>query len=158
MNPVQTPITGREDFGDSLSPFHALVQFYHAFNTRNITDMAENWAQTDEIAMDNPLGGIKRGWADIRSVYEKLFNGPASVYVEFYDYTIHEAGEMFYAVGRERGFFRMDGHEIALAIRTSRVFRRLSGRWRQVHHHGSIDDPKLLERYQSAVLGKPSSD
>ena len=156
MQPVQEPITGQEDQGDSSSPFHALVQFYRAFNTRNIVDMAESWAQSDEIAMDNPLGGIKRGWADIRQVYERLFNGLASVYVEFYDYTIHEAGEMFYAVGRERGYFRLGGSEIKLAIRTSRVFRKMKGRWRQVHHHGSIDDLQLLERYQSAVFGKSS--
>lgn len=156
MQPVQTPITGQEDQGDLSLPFHALVQFYHAFNTRNMTVMAENWAKSDEIAMDNPLGGIKRGWGEIRQVYERLFNGPATVYVEYYDYTIHEAGEMFYAVGRERGFFRLGGDEIKLAIRTSRVFRKLNGRWRQVHHHGSIDDPMLLGRYQSAVMGKPS--
>ncbi len=137
-------------------PVHALVQFYHAFNTRNMTVMAENWAQSDEIAMDNPLGGIKRGWPNIRQVYERLFNGPASVYVEFYGYTIHEAGEMFYAVGRERGSFRLGDEEITLAIRTSRVFRKIDGRWRQVHHHGSIDDPELLERYQAAVFRKPS--
>lgn len=156
MQPVQTPITGQEDLGDLSLPFHALVQFYHAFNTRNLIVMAENWAQSDEIAMDNPLGGIKRGWNDIRQVYERLFNGPATVYVEYYDYTIHEAGEMFYAVGRERGSFRVGGEEITLAIRTTRVFKKLDGRWRQVHHHGSIDDPKLLARYQSAVRGKPS--
>lgn len=139
---------------DPSSPFEALVQFYCAFNTRDLALMAENWAQTDEIAMDNPLGGIKRGWAEIRQVYEKLFNGPASVYVEYYDYTIHEGGDMFYAVGRERGSFRLGGEEIALAVRTSRVFRKNNGRWRQMHHHGSIDDPKLLERYQAAVLGE----
>ena len=154
MSLVQTPITGQEDQGDLSTPFHALVQFYHAFNSRNMTVMAENWAQSDEIAMDNPLGGIKRGWGDIWKVYERLFNGPATVYVEYYDYTIHEAGEMFYAEGRERGSFRVGGDEIILAIRTTRVFRKLNGRWRQVHHHGSIDAPKLLERYQLAVRGK----
>ncbi|WP_373033845.1 nuclear transport factor 2 family protein, partial [Sulfurovum sp.] len=115
-----------------------------------------NWAQSDDIAMDNPLGGIKRGWAEIHQVYARIFDGPAVVYVEYFDYTIHETAEMFYAVGRERGHFRLDGEEIALAIRTSRIFRRIDGRWRQVHHHGSIEDPQLLDRYQTAVLGKRS--
>jgi hypothetical protein len=32
-----------------------------------------------------------------------------------------------------------------------RAFRRAGGRWRQVHHHGSIDDPDLLGAYQQAV-------
>jgi hypothetical protein len=76
--------------------------------------------------------------------------------VEYFDYTIHETTEMFYAVGRERGYFRCGDTEIALAIRTSRIFRRSEGRWRQVHHHGSIEDPRLLAAYQAAVLGQRS--
>ncbi|MDQ2802483.1 MAG: nuclear transport factor 2 family protein, partial [Pseudomonadota bacterium] len=40
---------------------------------------------------------------------------------------------------------------IDLAIRTTRLFRRAGGRWRQVHHHGSIDDPALLVAYRTAV-------
>ena len=106
--------------------------------------------QSDEIAMDNPLGGIKRGWDEIQSVYHRIFSGRAEVYVEFYDYTIHEASEMFYAVGRERGYFRLGGEEMTLVIRTSRIFRK-DGRWRQVHHHGSIEDAQLLAKYQAAV-------
>ena len=78
--------------------------------------------------MSNPVGGIKRGWEEIRSVYERIFNGPAQVYVEFYDYTIHEAGVMFYAVGRERGEFRLGETAINLAIRTTRIYKWIDGR------------------------------
>ncbi len=151
--PIQTPITGREPAA-SGGALEALTAFYRAFNGRDLELMSANWAQTDDIAMDNPLGGIRRGWPAIRQVYERLFTGPAKVYVEFYDYTLHEADGMFYAVGRERGHFERDGRRIELAIRTSRVFRKLDGHWRQVHHHGSIEDPHLLDRYQKAVAGE----
>lgn len=154
MEPIQTPITGDEDQGNLSLPYQALVQFYYAFNHRDIKTMADNWAQSEETAMDNPLGGIKRGWDEIRLVYERIFNGPARVYVEYYDYTIHPTDEMFYAVGRERGYFRLGENEVKLAIRTSRVFKKIDGRWKQVHHHGSIDDPELLTRYQTTVLDK----
>ena len=136
-------------------PHAALVQFYRAFNGRDLALMRTNWQNGDDIAMDNPLGGIKRGWREIGPVYEKLFTGPSLVYVEFCDYSLHETPGMFYAVvGRERGRFERDGETIALAIRTSRIFRRVEGAWRQVHHHGPIDDPELLARYQRAVLGR----
>ena len=154
MIPVQQAITGREDQRQLSSPYQALVQFYCAFNSGDMPMMAENWAQSDDIAMDNPLGGIKRGWAEIEAVYRRIFDGPAEVYVEYFDYTIHETAEMFYTVGRERGYFRLDGEEITLAIRTSRIFRNVNGRWQQVHHHGSIEDPALLAKYQTAVMGK----
>jgi ketosteroid isomerase-like protein len=94
--------------------------------------------------MDNPLGGIKRGWPEIRAVYEKIFNGVAKVKVEFYNYTIHECGDVFYAVGRERGRLTTDESELPFAIRTTRVFKGINRRWRQMHHDGSFDDPKLL--------------
>lgn len=154
MLPIQQAITGNEDQGQLTSPYQALVQFYCAFNAGDMQMMSDNWAQSDDSAMDNPLGGIKRGWPEIQSVYERIFGGPATVYVEYFDYTIHESAEMFYAVGRERGYFRRDGEDIPLAIRTSRIFMKTDGRWKQVHHHGSIEDPHLLARYQAAVLGK----
>ena len=145
------PITGDEDLGDRSRPSHALAEFYQAFNTRNLALMADNWDGSDDAAMDNPVGGITRGWAAIRAVYERIFRSPARVRVEFYDYTLHVGDEVFYAVGRERGRFEAAGGALDLAIRTTRIFRRVGGRWRQVHHHGSIDDPVLLERYQRAV-------
>ena len=151
MKTEQIPITGSEDKQGLAEPIKTLSDFYAAFNNRDLGKMANNWAQIDEIAMDNPVGGIKRGWEEIKAVYERIFNGKAKVYVEFYDYTIHEQGEMFYAVGRERGEFRIGETVVDLTIRTSRVFQLMNGQWRQVHHHGSIDEPELLARYQQAV-------
>ena len=148
---IKTPITGREDPGTLGEPEQALVQFYRAFNDRDLGLMAENWQDSPEVAMDNPLGGIKRGWPEIRSVYERIFAGAARVQVEFHDYTLHVIGDVFFAVGRERGMFETDGTKLDLAIRTTRIFRRAGGRWRQVHHHGSIDNPDLLGAYQQAV-------
>jgi len=154
MTPEQRPITGGEDKDALNGPMLVLSEFYDAFNSRDLNKISMNWARTDEVSMDNPVGGIKRGWAEIRAVYERIFNGPARVYVEFNDYTIHETGAVFYAVGRERGEFRLGDTVVRLAIRTSRIYRLLDGQWQQVHHHGSIDDPGLLARYQSAVRGK----
>jgi ketosteroid isomerase-like protein len=148
---AEKPIDGTS-LEDPSTPRGALNEFYRAFNTRDLKLMEANWERSDEAAMDNPLGGIKRGWEEIRPVYERVFAGAAEVQVEFFDYTLHEGGDIFWAVGRERGTLKRDGLELDLAIRTSRLFRRdHSGRWRQAHHHGSIDDPDLLARYQAAV-------
>jgi hypothetical protein len=141
--PVQKPITGKEDLGDLTRPEAALAQFYRAFNGRDMALMQQNWDTSEKAAMDNPLGGIKRGWPEIRSVYERLFSGPARVSVEFFDYTLHVFDTVFFAVGRD--------DVLELAIRTTRIFRFTGGRWRQVHHHGSIDQPDLLAAYQAAV-------
>lgn len=153
--PIQNPITGLEDLGDHTQPIQALAQFYRALNSGDLGLMQQNWEHSPEAAMDNPLGGIKRGWDEIRGVYEKLFASDTTFHFEFYDYTIHESGEIFYVVGRERGSLEIPGRKLDLAIRTSRIFRRgADGNWHQVHHHGSIDSPKMLADYQEAVLGK----
>jgi len=154
METEQTPVTGREEKGGLTPQMRALSGFYEALNERDLAKMALNWAQTDEAVMDNPLGGIKRGWEEIRGVYERLFSSRSDYWFEFCDYTLHGAGELFYVAGRERGELRIGGTVLPMAIRTSRIFRLMDGSWRQVHHHGSIDDPDLLAKYQKAVLGK----
>lgn len=150
-----TPITGGEPVGDRNQPVEVLAEFYRAFNGRDIELAGRNWDSSDDVVMDNPLGGISRGWPAIKAVYEKLFHGPNRVQVQFFDYSIIEARDCFIAVGRERGTLtKPDGTALELRIRTSRIFRRSAdGEWRQVHHHGSIDEPKLLAAYQSAVAG-----
>jgi len=145
------PITGYEDLRDLTHPRHALTQFYRAFNTRDIILMRQNWSPFDDISMNHPLGGIKRGWPEIRRVYERFFAGPARITVEFCNYSLHVSGELFYAIGRERGRFEGPTSIFELTFRTTRIFRYLDRHWRQVHHHGSIDDPALLDRYQSIV-------
>jgi ketosteroid isomerase-like protein len=151
---IQKVITGREDLADLAQPIQALAQFYRAFNERDLARMADNWDTSQEVAMDNPLGGIKRGWQDIKAVYERIFNSPHKVTVEFHDYTLHVFNDVFYAVGRERG--HLESHletretRFNLNFRTSRIYRRIDAQWRQVHHHGSIEDPQLLAAYQSA--------
>jgi ketosteroid isomerase-like protein len=145
------PVTGRESKQQMTPQMRALAEFYQALNERDMELMQRNWAQVGDAVMDNPVGGIKRGWDEIRGVYERVFNGSGQFWFEFHDYTYHDAGEIFYVVGRERGEYRADDTVLQMAIRTSRIFRRIDGRWKQVHHHGSIDDPQLLAAYQQAT-------
>ena len=152
MTLVEIAISGACYQPAPTTPEATLEEFYAAFNGRDIDLMTQNWSDGAEASMSNPLGGIRRGWYDIKAGYHRLFTGPARIYVEFYDYSVHESGDLFYAVGRERGDFRLGEKRVELAIRTSRIYQRHNGRWRQLHHHGSIDDPVLLARYQTAAL------
>lgn len=148
-----TTINGSEDLtnveNDKLG---ALINFYKAFNQRNMVLMQSVWLKSKEASMNNPVGGIMRDWKNIESVYVKIFHGKAKVYVEFYDFTIHSTETMFFATGRERGYFEVGNAKIELAIRTSRVFIKKDDEWKQIQHHGSIDKPDLLKEYQDAIL------
>jgi ketosteroid isomerase-like protein len=143
-------IDGTERFGSS-DPRSTLAAFYRGFNQRDLSVMGGIWLGGDEPSMSNPVGGIARGWSEISAVYQRIFTGEARVEVAFHDYSIHELGDGFLAVGRERGVLVRPGVRLELAFRTTRIFRRVADGWRQLHHHGSIDDPLLFERYRSAV-------
>ena len=148
---IQEPVTGREQIDDTEQPLHALVQFYRALHSRDLVLMERNWDASPEAAMDNPLGGIKRGWSEIRGTYERLFASPWEYSFPFWDYTLHRAGDVFWVVGRERGRLTRGEQVIVVPIRTTRLFRRADGRWRQIHHHGSVEEPAVLARYLEAV-------
>ena len=148
-----TEITGLEvpsGRGDALD---ALIEFYKAFNTRDLAALAVNWEQGDGPSMDNPMGGIRRGWQSISEGYMKLFDGPAIVQVKFHDFTSQGGDDWHLFVGREVGTCTTPHQRMDVRFRTTRWFTRRRGAWRQLHHHGSIEEPKMLAAYQKIILG-----
>ena len=148
--PIQEAIDG-SGHSDADDPIAALQRFYHALNGRDLAGLEAIWDAGDDGSMDNPLGGIRRGWYNIRKGYEILFAAKGPYHVEFFDYTLHVIGEVFLAVGRERGQIGARHTRVDFAIRTTRFFRRRGDGWRQFHHHGSIEDPDMLRAYLKAV-------
>ena len=153
MTLQKTPITGNGNILGSDKPLGALSAFYRGFNCGDLGALAESWLEGDEPSMDNPLGGIRRGWPEISAGYKRLFTGPARVTVEFFDYSHQQGDDWALFVGRERGICVVDEIVLELAIRTTRWFVMRNGVWRQLHHHGSIERGPLLTEYQLLVLG-----
>jgi hypothetical protein len=132
----------------------ALESFYFAFNSRNLDVFTEVWTEDPLAQLNNPLGGILRGGGAITELYDRVFHGPALVTVEFGDIVEYAGDTHVLFAGRETGEYTVDdGGAVPLSIRTSRYFRYESGRWRQFHHHGSIDDADALAAYQTAIRG-----
>ena len=155
MSSNLTKITGTETQASDGSPLDALIDFYRSFNARDLDGLAANWADGDTPSMDNPIGGIRRGWPAIREGYSKLFDGPANVQVAFHDFTSQGGGDWHLFVGLERGVCKTPMVNLDLRIRMTLWFIKTNGVWRQLHHHGSIDEPELLADYQRAIFGAP---
>lgn len=82
----------------------------------------------------------------------RIFHGPARVSVSFGDIVAYADERHAVFTGRETGEYRIgDAPAVPLSIRTTRCFRYEDGRWRQFHHHGSMDDPARLAAYQDAI-------
>ncbi|MGB7816725.1 MAG: hypothetical protein WBL28_10285 [Methylotenera sp.] len=140
----------------SIEGARALIEsFYYAFNQRDMGVFAQVWANHALIQLNNPLGGIVRGFEPIANLYQGLFTSSASVWVALSDIVEFQTDDMVVFAGRETGEFTKGEITVSLAIRTSRIVQWLGADigWKQTHHHGSIDDPKLLAEYQQAVRG-----
>ena len=134
-------------------PEQIISQFYHAFNTRDINLMAENWSHSDSISMFNPAGGLKKGWKEIKEIYEHIFGEKFHYELELTDYQIQQSAEMFVVSGNVVGTIEDKGQKFTVQIRSTRIYEQECGNWKQIHHHGSIINPSKLSEYQIAILG-----
>ncbi len=153
MTAKLTEVTGHEARNGSGDAFDALIDFYAAFNARDLDGLAANWEQGDAPSMDNPMGGIRRGWKSISEGYMKLFGGPGVVQVTFHDFSSQGGDDWHLFVGREFGTCTTPVQQMDVRFRTTRWFTRRGGAWRQLHHHGSIEEAGMLAAYQKIVLG-----
>lgn len=136
------------------SKYRVVQDFYRAFNSRDLELMKLNWSQSESILMANPIGGIRRGRDEIFNGYAKIFGSEPSVYVELFDFQFEASESMFVINGRERGHLVSGKHKVDLRIRTTRIYRLEGASWKQIVHHGSIDEPDLLNTYQQIILGR----
>src|SRR5436190_23994081 len=100
-------ISGKEAPAGDGSALDALIDFYRSFNASDLKALAANWADGEAPSMDNPIGGIRRGWPAIKEGYAKLFNGPATVRVAFHDFS---------AQGKQLRITLFDGRPPALSL------------------------------------------
>ncbi|MBO0876765.1 MAG: nuclear transport factor 2 family protein [Pseudonocardia sp.] len=132
----------------------ALESFYYALNNRDAQTLQLVWSDHPLAQLNNPLGGILRGGDSISRLYREVLTGSVRVWVGFADIVEYAGGDHVVFAGRETGEYTDPAGLVApLAIRTSRYFRYQEGRWRQYHHHGSIDEPEMLAAYRHAVFG-----
>lgn len=128
----------------------ALETFYHAFNSASSELIRAVWLDDPLAQLNNPLGGMLRGRDMITELYARIFAGRVRPWVQFEDIVVMTLGPATTVfAGRERGAYG----NLNLDIRTTRCFQYMqsAGGWRQVHHHGSIDNPELLRQYRDAV-------
>lgn len=82
-----------------------------------------------------------------------MFGGSAIVQVTFHDFTSQGGDDWHLFVGREKGRCITPDAKMDVRFRTTRWFTRRGGAWRQLHHHGSIEEPGMLAAYQKTILG-----
>jgi len=146
----QLPQATNPDFAGAQA---ALNSFYYALNSSDLEVLDQVWLPHELIQVNNPLGGITRGATAIHDLYSRIMKGRVRVRVMFTDAIAFITPTAVVFAGREEGTYVVNGRETPLHIRTTRafVFSAEHKGWRQVHHHGSIDDAAELLAYQQAI-------
>ena len=145
------PISGREAINKAGAPYEVVVEFYKAFNTKDLALMAENWLQTFDTIMALPIGEIKKGWPEIQNFYEKSFKNLADIHLELRDYTLFEELGCCLVIGTERMSLRLATGYVHFDARVTRLFVMDGGRYCQLHQHASIDTPATLSSYSELI-------
>lgn len=146
-------VRGGELAHPTTEPVGALIEFYQAFNEQSLSLLELNWLDSDETSINSPFGGMARGWTKISGVYHRMFRLTAKPSLELLDYTIRETGDAFLCFGEEAIRFQRNGAVVEVRSQSSRWFTRAYGRWRQLHYHGSVDEPAHLQELQTWIQG-----
>jgi hypothetical protein len=149
----------RNRLSDATDPGHsgaiaALETFYYALNNADLKILASTWSPNPLAQLNNPLGGVLRSGEAVAELYGRIFAGNLDVQVTFTDAASYKWPGVAVFAGREVGSYRdPSGQLIPLKIRTTRIFGfdQGPGRWLQIHHHGSIEEPEALRAYQQAA-------
>ncbi|MET7400164.1 nuclear transport factor 2 family protein [Dactylosporangium sp. NPDC005572] len=132
----------------------ALETFYYALNHGDLDVLAQIWSDDDLTQVDNPVGGIVRSGPAIVELYRHLFESGMQLEITFTDAATYWTPGAAMFAGRELGHYtNAEGERVPMEFRTSRYFtwHPRHERWRQIHHHGSLDDPVALHDYQVAA-------
>lgn len=136
----------------------ALETFYWAFNSCDLELLTVIWLDDPLAQMDDPVGGVLRGRDAIAARYSALFTCAGRRVVELADVLEVWTPANVIFTGCERGELVTSNESLPLTIRTTHCFAYVTsgGGWRLVHHHGSLDDPALLARYQALASAAES--
>jgi len=142
-------ITGTENVDDLPELLQIISLFYRAFNNKDLAGLRNNWATSGGLMIYNPGGGVRKSWEEIEVIYKGIFNAEFNVKAEFSDYTVVNFPNVFVVYGKETATISNGAAEPAVIdVRITRIYNLISGAWKQIHLHGSIDNPEALALYQ----------
>jgi ketosteroid isomerase-like protein len=116
--------------------------FYRAFESLELAEMDEVWAQAGQVTCAHPGWTLADGWPSVRESWATIFRNTAEIRFQVSDEKIDVRGDLAWVVCVERITSGGGGG----AVLATNVFRNEAGRWRMVHHHGSPFVPAAPSR------------
>jgi ketosteroid isomerase-like protein len=118
------------------TPQDAALAFYQAFEAKNVDAMMGTWADDEEIVCVHPGGTRLVGYDAVRSGWDQLFSGDASLTFRLQEIVVIESVGMAMQSAIEVVSLGADGSTRGYAVATN-VFLRTPVGWRLLVHHAS---------------------
>ena len=135
--------------------FDSAVEAYRealaAFVTGDPRPVERLYSRSDDVTLANPLGPLRRGWADVEQAIEEAAANFESGTVRFEEVSRDATPDLGYVVQLERFEVRLAGStEVApTSLRVTMIFRPEENTWKVVHRHA---DPITSVRSVSTMM------
>jgi ketosteroid isomerase-like protein len=111
----------------------ANLDFYEAFEARDMDRMSELWEHSERIACTHPGWQTLRGWASVSGSWFALFNNPSPLQFILTNESVSVEGDVAWVSVDEN----VIGEAISGTVAALNLFVFDGERWRLVVHHGS---------------------
>lgn len=133
------PPTKRRALTKELEAVEAqTLEFYEAFNHRDMDRMAKIWSRSPYARCIHPGWELVVGWSDIRHSWGEIFRTLASIEFVLEDVHVEVSGDTawvnliaFVDVTTD------DGDQFQASVATTNIFERVDDDWLLVLHHSS---------------------
>jgi ketosteroid isomerase-like protein len=111
--------------------------FYRAFEKKDIEAISTVWSQGTGSFCIHPGSKALRGWKEIRSSWEKIFNNTRYIEIETEIIATEIRNNLAYVIVIENLLQIISGRRIQAQSMATNIFEQMAGKWYLVHHHGS---------------------
>jgi ketosteroid isomerase-like protein len=111
--------------------------FYNAFESRNIKEMEQIWADKDYVQCIHPGWGVLRGRDNVMSSWRRIFENTEEILFMLTEVRIEIQGSLAWVTLYENITTRVGEEVVTGPVLTTNIFEKHNGRWLIIHHHGS---------------------
>jgi ketosteroid isomerase-like protein len=111
--------------------------FYEAFESLDIGQMDQVWAQQDYVTCVHPGWSLRSGWPQVRDSWVLIFNNTFSMEFELTDLQVQVAADIAWVICVENITSKQGETLQESRVLATNLFERMGDEWKMIHHHGS---------------------
>lgn len=113
------------------------ANFYRAFESLDIQQMAAVWARGDHVRCVHPGWSLLSGWEAVKASWELIFSNTKEIRFTLTDVRVQIRGTMAWVILTENLLSQVQQDVTATSILATNIYENTNGAWQLVHHHAS---------------------